>query len=209
MIYTLNINEKFNNFPYETKTDTGSELLQNIQTSLNSSLTDLNEVLINIKDNIQQADKPDNAHTDLPECCSLSDDRLTYAPEFQTEVDLNTACYTKSRITNRNLRSSYAAAAYPEDKDVVIVLDTSSSMVQPSGVYAKPKIVIAKKAVINVIQTLKEDDRVGIVIFDRSATTPKGEDFHPCYDYKLAFAKKQTLPKWRHMYLQSQDLKRR
>ncbi|CAC5376301.1 unnamed protein product [Mytilus coruscus] len=240
------IQEKFDNFPYETKTDTGSELLQNIQTRLNSSLTDLNEVLNNIKDNIQQADKPDNVHTDLPECCSLPDDRLSYAPEFQTEVDLNTACYTKSRITNSNLKyptyviseimktnyqnntnvlwqhysttegisviypankfkqcinfdprftSSYAAAAYPEDKDVVIVLDTSSSMVQPSGVYAKPKIVIAKEAVSNVIQTLKEDDRVGIVIFDRSATTPKGEDFHPCYDYKLAFATKANVAK--------------
>lgn len=59
------------------------------------------------------------------------------------------------------LRTPYASTASPTDKDVVIVIDTSESMLQQSGVVpSKRKISIAREAANNVIQTLKPNDRV-------------------------------------------------
>lgn len=62
-------------------------------------------------------------------------------------------------------RSSYASAASPTNKDVVLVIDTSSSMKQPSGITAKTKMVIVKEAANNVIQTLKPNDRVSMHMY--------------------------------------------
>ncbi|CAG2225371.1 unnamed protein product [Mytilus edulis] len=81
-------------------------------------------------------------------------------------------------------RSSYASAASPTDKDVVLVIDTSSSMKQSSGITAKTKMVIVKEAENNVIQTLKPNDRVGLVSFDKEAKTPSMPSTSHSYELK-------------------------
>lgn len=240
--------EQFNNFPYETKSDTGNQLLQRIQLSLDTSLNDLNLVINDVYSKIVtvHSSNPDSTSTSFDRCCDLQDNALTYLPEFQSKVDLNKACVTTSPIAVTNLKypteqigetmktnyeynknvlwqhysttegvsviypatkwhncqnfdprfkSSYAAAASPTDKDVVIVIDTSSSMRQPSGVIDKTKIVIAKEAANNVLQTLKPNDRIGIVRFDKNAYTPAGDNYHSCYENQLAFATKENTDK--------------
>jgi len=57
-------------------------------------------------------------------------------------------------------RSEFAATASPRYKDVVIVIDSSSSMKRPSLVPDKSKFVLAKEAARYVIQTLNPNDRV-------------------------------------------------
>jgi hypothetical protein len=55
-------------------------------------------------------------------------------------------------------RSEFAATACPRYKDVVIVIDSSSSMKRPSLVADKSKFVLAKEAARYVIQTLNPND---------------------------------------------------
>jgi hypothetical protein len=64
-----------------------------------------------------------------------------------------------------NFRSAFAATASPKDKDVVIILDASSSMKQISGDQSRSKMVIAKEAARTVIQTLNPNDRVWFFIY--------------------------------------------
>ncbi|XP_076108267.1 VWFA and cache domain-containing protein 1-like isoform X3 [Mytilus galloprovincialis] len=237
------LQEQFNSFPYETKSDTGNQLLQRIQSSLDVSLTQLNKVLTDVKDKIVSVNT-DTDSSSLPRCCDISEDQLTYIPKFQTKVDVRSACVTTSPIVMDNLKyptdqisatmknnydlnknvlwqhysttegvsviypatywencqnfdprytSSYASAASPTNKDVVLVIDTSSSMKQPSGITAKTKMVIVKEAANNVIQTLKPNDRVGLVSFDKEAKTPSmPSTSHSCYENDLAFATKEN-----------------
>ncbi|XP_052074760.1 VWFA and cache domain-containing protein 1-like [Mytilus californianus] len=240
--------EHFNNFQYEIKSDTGTQLLNRIQSSLDTSLNDLNLVLDNVNSKVLSvySSTPDSQLTNLDRCCDLQDTDVTYLPEFQSKVDRSKACVTTSPLAANNLKyptdqisdimknnyennknvlwqhysttdgvsviypatkwdncqnfdprfkSSYAAAASPTDKDVVIVIDASSSMRQPSGVPAKTKIVIAKEAANNVLQTLKPNDRVGIVRFDKNAYTPTGGTYSSCYENHLAFATKENTDK--------------
>ncbi|CAC5416932.1 unnamed protein product [Mytilus coruscus] len=63
-------------------------------------------------------------------------------------------------------RSAFAATASPKDKDVVILIDSSSSMKQISGVTSKSKISIAKEAARTVIETLNPNDRVILLLTD-------------------------------------------
>ncbi|XP_052058299.1 VWFA and cache domain-containing protein 1-like isoform X2 [Mytilus californianus] len=183
---------------------------------------------------------------DLPSCCDLLDNDLTFALKFQTKVDFNQACVTTSPIKTDNLKyptkeisaimkkdyqnnrnvlwqhysttegvfvlypatkltncdnfdprftTPYASTASPSDKDVVIVIDTSASMKQSSAVTPKTKIVIAKEAANNVIQTLKPNDRVGLVTFNQDAFSPSGNSYHSCYQSEMAFATKENTDK--------------
>ncbi|XP_071178985.1 VWFA and cache domain-containing protein 1-like [Mytilus edulis] len=237
--------EQFNNFQYDIKSDTGTQLLNKIQSSLETSLKDLNDVLDNVNSKIISGTQ-DSQSTNLHRCCDLQDSDLTYLPEFQSKVDRSKACVTTSPLAVNNLKyptdqisdvmktnyennknvlwqhysttegvsviypatkwkhcqvfdprfkSSYAAAASPTDKDVVLVIDASASMSQPTGVMDKTKIVLAKGAANNVLQTLKPNDRVGIVRFDNSAYTPKGGTYSSCYENQLAFATKENTDK--------------
>ncbi|CAG2225375.1 unnamed protein product [Mytilus edulis] len=237
--------EQFNNFQYDIKSDTGTQLLNKIQSSLETSLNDLNDVLDNVNSQIISGTQ-DSQSTNLHRCCDLQDSDLTYLPEFQSKVDRSKACVTISPLSANNLKyptdqisdvmktnyennknvlwqhysttegvsviypatkwehcqvfdprfkSSYAAAASPTDKDVVLVIDASASMSQPTGVMDKTKIVLAKGAANNVLQTLKPNDRVGIVRFDNNAYTPTGGTYSSCYENQLAFATKENTDK--------------
>jgi hypothetical protein len=55
-------------------------------------------------------------------------------------------------------RSEFAATVSPRYKDVVIVIDSSSSMKRPSLVADKSKFVLAKEAARYVIQTLNPNE---------------------------------------------------
>ena len=71
-------------------------------------------------------------------------------------------------------RSEFAATVSPRYKDVVIVIDSSSSMKRPSLVADKSKFLLAKEAARYVIQTLNPNDWVClffivIVVFYRSS----------------------------------------
>ncbi|XP_071178352.1 VWFA and cache domain-containing protein 1-like isoform X1 [Mytilus edulis] len=232
------LQKQFDQFPYVPKTDTGNEILKRIQSNLDTTLENLDRVLNNVKNKLVAVNK-DSDTTDLPNCCDLSDNGLTYALKFQTKVDFKQACITTSSIKTDNLKyptddisdimkkdyqdnrnvlwqhysttegvfvlypatkckdcqhfdprftTPYASTASPTDKDVVIVIDTSESMLQQSGVVpSKRKISIAREAANNVIQTLKPNDRVGVVTFNQDAISPSG-----CYHSELAFATKEN-----------------
>ena len=57
-------------------------------------------------------------------------------------------------------RSAFAATTSPRNKDIVIMIDSSSSMTLQSGVTNKIKFVLVKEAARIVIQTLNPNDRV-------------------------------------------------
>ncbi|XP_063433766.1 VWFA and cache domain-containing protein 1-like [Mytilus trossulus] len=239
------LQDEFNKIPYVQIPGTGNETLQRIQTNLDTALTNLNKVLDSVKAKIVSVNQ-DSSSTTLPNCCDLSDDKFTYALEFQKKVDFSQACVTISPIKTDNLKyptdlisdimkkdyqdnknilwqhystregvlvlypatkldncknfdprftTPYASTASPSDKDVVIVIDTSASMRQSSAVTPKTKIVIAKEAANNVIQTLKPNDRVGLVTFNQDAFSPSGNSYHSCYHSEMAFATKENTDK--------------
>ncbi|XP_071168504.1 VWFA and cache domain-containing protein 1-like [Mytilus edulis] len=248
------LQEQFNKFPYIRISDTGNEILKRIQSNLDTALESLDTVLKNVKDKLVSVNQ-DFDSIDLPNCCDLSDDQLTFALKFQTKVDFNQACVTTSPIKTDNLKyptkdisaimkkdyqdnknilwqhysttegvfvlypatkltncdnfdprftTPYASTASPTDKDVVVVIDTSSSMKQSSGVPLKAKFVIAKEAANNVIQTLKPNDRVGVVTYNQDASSPSGNSYHPCYQRELSFATKENTDKLKN-YIFSLD----
>ncbi|XP_071178164.1 VWFA and cache domain-containing protein 1-like isoform X2 [Mytilus edulis] len=92
-------------------------------------------------------------------------------------------------------RSAFAATASPKDKDVVILIDSSSSMKQTSGVTSKSKMSIAKEAARTVIETLNPNDRVAVVSFSSGVTVPTGDSNHDCYKDTLSFASKTNIDK--------------
>lgn len=57
-------------------------------------------------------------------------------------------------------RSAFAATTSPRNKDIVIMIDSSSSMKIQSGVIDKSKFVLVKEAARIVLQTLNPNDRV-------------------------------------------------
>ncbi|VDI55129.1 Hypothetical predicted protein [Mytilus galloprovincialis] len=248
------LQEQFNKFPYIRISDTGNEILKRIQSNLDTALESLDTVLKNVKDKLVSVNQ-DFDSIDLPNCCDLSDDQLTFALKFQTKVDFNQACVTTSPIKTDNFKyptkdisaimkkdyqdnknilwqhysttegvfvlypatkltncdnfdprftTPYASTASPTDKDVVVVMDTSSSMKQSSGVPLKAKFVIAKEAANNVIQTLKPNDRVGVVTYNQDASSPSGNSYHPCYQRELSFATKENTDKLKN-YIFSLD----
>ncbi|KAL9960900.1 hypothetical protein ACROYT_G034408 [Oculina patagonica] len=75
-------------------------------------------------------------------------------------------------------RPFYVETATPEAKDVVLVMDTSSSM-------TGDKLDVAKEAAKTVLDTMNPKDHVGIVSFVGDAKTPTSET---CYSEKLALA---------------------
>ncbi|CAC5416929.1 unnamed protein product [Mytilus coruscus] len=92
-------------------------------------------------------------------------------------------------------RSAFAATASPKDKDVVILIDSSSSMKQNSGVTSKSKMSIAKEAARTVIETLNPNDRVAVISFSSGVTVPTGDSNHDCYKDTLSFASKTNIDK--------------
>ncbi|CAG2235343.1 unnamed protein product [Mytilus edulis] len=92
-------------------------------------------------------------------------------------------------------RSAFAATASPKDKDVVILIDSSSSMKQISGVTSKSKMIIAKEAARTVIETLNPNDRVAVISFSSGVTVPTGDPNHDCYKDTLSFASKTNIDK--------------
>ncbi|CAG2222550.1 unnamed protein product [Mytilus edulis] len=157
------------------KREIGVNVLQ-IQSNLDTALESLDTVLKNVKDKLVSVNQDFNS-IDLPNCCDLSDEQLTFALKFQTKDSI---CFN---------------SLSPTDKDVVVVMDTSSSMKQSSGVPLKAKFVIAKEAANNVIQTLKPNDRVGVVTYNQDASSPSGNSYHPCYQRELSFATKENTDK--------------
>lgn len=75
-------------------------------------------------------------------------------------------------------RPFYVETATPEAKDVVLVIDTSFSMVGD-------KLDTAKEAAKTVLDTLNPKDQVGIVSFVDKVKTPNSEN---CYSKQLALA---------------------
>ncbi|XP_052072380.1 VWFA and cache domain-containing protein 1-like isoform X9 [Mytilus californianus] len=92
-------------------------------------------------------------------------------------------------------RSAFAATASPKDKDVVILIDSSSSMKQISGVTSKSKMSIAKEAARTVIETLNPNDRVAVISFSSGVSVPGEDANHDCYKDTLSFASKTNIDK--------------
>ncbi|XP_078343118.1 VWFA and cache domain-containing protein 1-like [Oculina patagonica] len=80
-------------------------------------------------------------------------------------------------------RPFYVETATPEAKDVVLVIDTSQSMIGD-------KLYNAKEAAKTVLDTLNPKDQVGIVSFNNEASTPGdvGGKLSRCYSEQLALA---------------------
>ncbi|XP_068714502.1 VWFA and cache domain-containing protein 1-like [Montipora foliosa] len=78
-------------------------------------------------------------------------------------------------------RPFYVETATPEAKDVVLVIDTSRSMVGNT-------MKIAKEAAKTVLDTMNPKDQVGVVSFNDEASTYTGSGVSPCYSERLAIA---------------------
>ncbi|CAG2209075.1 unnamed protein product [Mytilus edulis] len=79
-----------------------------IQSSLETSLNDLNAVLDNVYSKIVSGTQ-DSLSTNLQRCCELQESDLTYLPEFQSKVDRSKACVTTSLLAGNNMK-------YPTDQ---------------------------------------------------------------------------------------------
>ncbi|XP_070554595.1 VWFA and cache domain-containing protein 1-like [Ptychodera flava] len=82
-------------------------------------------------------------------------------------------------------RPWYVETATPEPKNVVIVIDKSSSMsIQHDG---RTLMQIAKEAAITVVETMNPNDKVNVIAFSDTVSTPsRCED--TCYESQLAQA---------------------
>ncbi|VDI38004.1 Hypothetical predicted protein, partial [Mytilus galloprovincialis] len=210
--------EEFNKLPFTTKTGNGTKLLADIQDKLAASLVRFKNVLDAVKDEVFQNENRFTTQTTLPHCCDKPG-TYVYDPKFRKEVDFSTACVTKSPSSSSNAKYphntvsdimktqyyqnknvlwqhyAFAATASPKDKDVVILIDSSSSMKQISGVTSKSKMIIAKEAARTVIETLNPNDRVAVISFSSGVTVPTGDPNHDCYKDTMSFASKTNIDK--------------
>ncbi|XP_062512839.1 VWFA and cache domain-containing protein 1-like isoform X2 [Corticium candelabrum] len=83
-------------------------------------------------------------------------------------------------------RPWYVAAAVPEPRDIVIVIDQSGSMSNRVG--SKSRMNLAKEAAKIVLDTLNPHDNVGVVGFSSLANTRDG-----CYERYLSEATEESI----------------
>lgn len=78
-------------------------------------------------------------------------------------------------------RPFYVETATPKAKDVVLIIDTSASMVGD-------RMKVAKEAAKLVLETMNPKDQIGVVSFNNEASTNEGNGVSPCYSQRLALA---------------------
>ncbi|XP_039260646.2 VWFA and cache domain-containing protein 1-like [Styela clava] len=81
---------------------------------------------------------------------------------------------------DNRFRPWYVVAATPQPKDVVIVIDTSGSMLMENRMEG------AKAAVATVLETLNPNDRVAVIAFSSNIILPPGPPH--CYQEEMALA---------------------
>ncbi|XP_015763531.1 PREDICTED: VWFA and cache domain-containing protein 1-like isoform X1 [Acropora digitifera] len=79
------------------------------------------------------------------------------------------------------VRPFYLETATPEAKDVVLMIDTSHSMIGD-------KMETAQEAARTVLSITNPRDQIGVVSFNDEASAYSGNDVNPCYSQRLALA---------------------
>ncbi|XP_074609249.1 VWFA and cache domain-containing protein 1-like isoform X2 [Acropora palmata] len=79
------------------------------------------------------------------------------------------------------VRPFYLETATPEAKDVVLMIDTSHSMIGD-------KMKTAQEAARTVLSITNPRDQIGVVSFNDEASTYSGNDVSSCYSQRLALA---------------------
>jgi len=59
-----------------------------IRDNIESSLTDLTQILINIQSKVREHEDGFTTEATLPMCCQIQQDSLTYDPKFRHEVSV-------------------------------------------------------------------------------------------------------------------------
>ena len=113
-----------------------------------------------------------------------------YGTKDGTSIIYPATHWTDCNSYDPRLRSAFAATTSPRNKDIVIMIDSSSSMKIQSGVIDKSKFVLVKEAARIVLQTLNPNDRVAVLSFNSDVKIPA-----ECYSDTLSFATNQNIAK--------------
>ncbi|KAL9960908.1 hypothetical protein ACROYT_G034416 [Oculina patagonica] len=189
------LQEHFDKLQFTETAVNGSSIIRTVAAEVSSKFRERFLVVRKLKQAVELS-WPTSPTTNPTECCQIASLSfgLEYDSRFRKKVDFsrkmaltqNFPAFEDTadcRSYDPRFRPFYVETATPEPKDVVLVIDTSGSMLGD-------RIRVAKEAAKTVLSTMNPMDRIGLVNFNIQAETPTGynNDGRSCHSERLADA---------------------